>query len=137
MEKEITIIKKGLNIRKNLGTVWLFLCGLLLLTFLLVSCKGNGTTEPEEFPGRNEIWLQNTSFNPAQKTISKGTTITWINRDSFAHTVTSGTRNNPDGLFDSGNIGKNARFSYTFENEGTYPYYCDIHPGMDGTVTVQ
>jgi plastocyanin len=139
MEKEKPILKKRLNTRKNLLTVSLFLHGLLLSTFLLVNCNGNryGTTEPGGAPGKNEIWMQNTSFNPANKTISKGTTITWINKDSYAHTVTSGIRNSPNGLFDGRNIGKNESFSYTFENEGKYPYYCEIHSGMSGTVTVQ
>jgi len=76
-----------------------------------MSCGGNettgyGTTKPEESPGEKEVWMQNTAFNPRNKTISPGTTITWINKDNFAHTITSGTRNSPDGLFDSGNIGK-------------------------------
>ncbi|MDQ3967520.1 MAG: plastocyanin/azurin family copper-binding protein [Thermoproteota archaeon] len=27
-------------------------------------------------------------------------------------------------------------FTYTFDKEGEYPYFCDIHPGMVGTVLV-
>jgi len=81
--------------------------------------------------------MQNTAYNPRNKTICPGTTITWINKDSYAHRITSGTRNSPDGLLDSGNIGENETFSFTYDNVGTSPYYCDIHSGMSGTITVQ
>lgn len=40
-------------------------------------------------------------------------------------------------LFSSGTIGPDGTFSYTFANEGTVEYYCDIHaPDMQGAVTV-
>jgi plastocyanin len=29
------------------------------------------------------------------------------------------------------------KFSYTFTNAGTYPYYCTIHPKMTGQVVVK
>lgn len=40
-------------------------------------------------------------------------------------------------LFKSGSIGTGETFSYTFKNEGTIEYYCDIHsPDMQGQITV-
>jgi plastocyanin len=42
----------------------------------------------------------------------------------------------PDGVFDSKIMGPNAKFSYVFEEAGTFGYYCALHPFMTGTVTV-
>ena len=40
-------------------------------------------------------------------------------------------------MFDSGNIAPGGTFSYTFQDEGTFEYYCSIHaPDMQGTITV-
>ena len=51
--------------------------------------------------------------------------------DTVEHTVTS-----DNGLFDSGLFGKDATFSFTFEEKGSYPYYCIPHPNMVATVSV-
>ena len=94
---------------------------------------GGGTNPPE-----NEVWMQNTAFNPKNKTITVGTTITWVNKDGTNHTVTSGTPGNPDGLFDSGTIGPGGTYSRTFNTTGTFNYYCRIHQDiMTGSITVQ
>jgi plastocyanin len=65
--------------------------------------------------------------------VSVGTTITWTNNDTMAHTVTS------DGnLFDSGVIASGGTFSFTFNTAGEYPYHCTIHgaASMSGMVNV-
>jgi plastocyanin len=86
---------------------------------------GSGT------PGLNQVFIQNMSFNPSTIMVSTNTTITWTNKDAIDHTVTSDT-----GLFDSGNIGANGTYSYTFVTAGTYYYHCKIHPGMTASVSV-
>ena len=69
--------------------------------------------------------------------ILTGDTITWKNADTAAHTVTSGTaRDGPDDVFDSGLFGPGKSFSYEFTEEGNYPYFCLIHPWMEGTIIV-
>jgi plastocyanin len=88
-------------------------------------------------PGTNDISIQGMAFSPANKTISVGTTIKWTNYDGFNHTVTSGVPGTPSGLFDSGNIGSNGTFSYTFTQAGTFNFFCKIHNSMKGTITVQ
>ena len=37
----------------------------------------------------NTVAIQNFAFSPATVTVKSGTTITWTNRDSDAHTVTA------------------------------------------------
>ena len=57
--------------------------------------------------------------------------------DILTHTVTSGTPGDGSGeLFDSGLIDTYLYFSYTFEESGTYDYYCTTHPWMQGKVVV-
>ena len=36
----------------------------------------------------------------------------------------------------SGNIADNTTFSHTFANPGSFPYHCNFHSGMTGTITV-
>ena len=118
-------------------------CAIILgLFFALSSCSKNSSyssnnpVPPSSNP--NQVIMQNTSYNPKTLTIAKGDTVTWVNKDSFDHTVTSGTPGNPSGLFDSGNIGPNGTFSYVFTSTGTFLYYCKIHlDKMTGTIIVQ
>ena len=85
-------------------------------------------------PGCEET---NSCYTPYELTISSGSTVTWINTDNAAHTVTSGTANGgPDGLFDSSIIVMNDEFSYEFSESGIYDYYCIVHPWMTGVVSV-
>ena len=59
------------------------------------------------------------------------------NQDTEVHTVTSGTpADGPDGLFDSGLIDNYMYFYHTFEEAGTYDYFCTLHPWMQGKVVV-
>ncbi|MFY9301238.1 MAG: plastocyanin/azurin family copper-binding protein [Candidatus Nitrosotenuis sp.] len=79
----------------------------------------------------------NECFSPSSTTIPLGSTITWTNDDTAAHTVTSGKDATPDGAFDSGLFMVGKTFSHKFESAGEYPYYCLVHPWMAGTVTVE
>lgn len=96
-----------------------------------------GTESMKGAEGEVEVLMENIVYNPPQITVAPGTTVVWTNLDEVVHTVTSGTRENPDGIFDSGDIPAGGTFSYTFEEPGTYDYFCIPHPGMDGTVIVE
>jgi len=62
-------------------------------------------------------------------------TVIWKNADTAAHTVTSGTASDgPDDLFDSGLFGPGDSFSHKFTQIGHYPYFCLVHPWMEGTI---
>jgi predicted secreted protein with PEFG-CTERM motif len=77
-------------------------------------------------------------YLPYQVTIDPGGEVTWSNDDSAAHTVTSGTAaEGPDGHFDSSLFMAGTTFSAVLEDEGTYPYFCMVHPWMTGEVIVQ
>ena len=88
-------------------------------------------------PGALEVWAQGMQFGPSSRTVAVGSRVTWTNKGAAAHTVTSGSAGQPNGTFDSGNLGQNGTYSYTFTQAGSYPYYCRIHSGMSGTIIVQ
>ena len=70
-------------------------------------------------------------YSPTNFTAMVGQTVTWVNRDSATHTVTSTT-----GLFVSGNIPPGGSYSFTFTQAGMFQYICTIHPWMKGTIVV-
>ncbi len=74
----------------------------------------------------------------SQVTIDVGSEVVWSNDDSASHTVTSGDpKNGPDGIFDSNLFLSGQTFSHKFEEAGEFPYFCLVHPWMQGMVTVQ
>jgi plastocyanin len=72
------------------------------------------------------------AFVPSTLTVSVGTTVTWTNKDSVSHTVTS-----DDNLFDSGTLPTGATFDHTFDQKGTFEYHCSFHPYMTGKIIVE
>jgi len=70
-------------------------------------------------------------FDPAHVTVPAGTTVCWTNNGQIGHTATSDT-----GVFDSETMQPSDSYTYTFDNPGSYPYHCTIHPNMTGTITV-
>ena len=79
----------------------------------------------------------NECFIPYQVSISVGDTVTWSNDDSAAHTVTSGSASDgPSGAFDSSLFMAGTTFSHQFDAEGEVPYFCMVHPWMEGIVLI-
>lgn len=64
--------------------------------------------------------------------VEVGTTVTVTNEDGVAHTFTS-----EDDVFDSDSIGTGESFQFTFDEAGEYTYFCEFHPQMTGTLTVE
>jgi len=76
-------------------------------------------------------------FIPSPVTIDMGGTVTWENNDTAAHTATGGSATEgPSGVFDSSLIMAGSSFSHTFEDAGTFDYFCMVHPWMAGAVMV-
>lgn len=83
-------------------------------------------------------FLNETAYQPNPIQIEEGDTVTWVNKDFDPHTVTSGAFGDEDAgdEFDSGYMGPQASFSFTFEDSGEFEYFCELHPNMVGTVEV-
>lgn len=76
-------------------------------------------------------------YIPYEITINVGEEVTWSNDDSAAHTVTAGSASDgPSGVFDSSLFMAGTTFSHKFEEAGTFPYFCMVHPWMEGIVNV-
>jgi len=73
------------------------------------------------------------AYKPLTLTIPAGTSVTFVNDDPAAHTVTA-TGDKP--AFDSGNMDQNAKWTFTFKTPGTYQYFCKYHAFMKATVVV-
>jgi len=80
----------------------------------------------------------NNCFDQDVINVATGTTVEWKNNDKVSHTVTSGTPsdNQTGTIFDSSLIASGKDFSFTFNNPGTYNYFCQVHPWMTGQVIV-
>ncbi len=85
-------------------------------------------------PGCEE---QDRCYIPSMITISAGESVTWVNQDSAFHSVTSGFYDEPIDLFDSGYMDPYDSYTLTFDETGTYDYFCTLHPWMEGQVIVE
>lgn len=144
-----------------------FIAPLFALSLLGAACGGGTestppaqeaapapSTEPSEAPAAGsgsptEVTIEDFAFAPKKSSVSVGDTVTWTNADDILHTVTSGigqkqgvpgvTKDKnakPDGVFDQ-EMEFEDTFEYTFDEAGTFKYFCAIHPGMVGTVVVK
>ncbi|MBV8363301.1 MAG: cupredoxin family copper-binding protein [Candidatus Eremiobacteraeota bacterium] len=95
---------------------------------LAIAVAQSGSTAPET----SVVHIASFAFKPQALVVHPGDTVTFINDDSVAHTVTA-----EDKSFDSGNLDQNAKFSKTFDKAGTFKYICTYHPMMKGTIVVK
>ena len=79
-----------------------------------------------------EVQVDNFTFSPGTLTVSVNSAVTWVNKDDIPHVIASN-----GGLFKSKALDTDQKFSYTFTKAGTYPYYCTIHPKMEGKIVVR
>lgn len=79
-------------------------------------------------------------FSPDVHTVPVGTIVSWVNRDPYFHTVTSGKtdgpKNEPDGKFDEDLTEEGDVINITFDIPGTYTYFCKQHNAMNAEISV-
>ena len=118
----------------------------LVAAGVLVAVPGTGcavredldlTFDPSTSVPANTVLIVDGRFVPAELTVTEGETVTWVNLDGRDHRVVSVPTTWEANVLDSGVIGKDAAYSHTFRRPGTYPYYCEIHNYLKGTVTVR
>jgi plastocyanin len=79
----------------------------------------------------NEVKIDNFSFGPQNITVHPGTTVEWINHDDLPHAVAAEDRS-----FKSRVLDTDEKYSHRFDKPGTYPYFCSLHPKMQGKIVV-
>jgi predicted lipoprotein with Yx(FWY)xxD motif len=118
-------LKPGDATGQDVGDVW------YVLNAMGEQVETPATSSAEPAAGDTmQVTIVNFSFGE-DLTIPVGTTVEWTNEDTAPHTVTAG-----DGSFDSGNMEKGAKYSYTFTKAGDFELLCAYHPNMKGRVTV-
>ena len=107
------------------------------LALLLVACGADA--EPPEADGAEAgaaVTVAGFAYDPDPIRVAPGTTVTWTNEDSAPHTVTAGTPGEPGDAFDESLAGSGGTASITFDEPGTFAYFCRIHPTMTAEVVV-
>ncbi len=113
---------------------------------ILVACfseRGEATAPPASgecsvpisAAGSVVVAVRDFSFQPATVRVQAGTTITWVNCEpetGEAHTSTSDSQ-----VWSSDFLSPGTTFSHTFDQVGSFPYHCEPHPFMTGTVVVE
>ncbi len=81
--------------------------------------------------GEEAITIDMFRFMPDTIEVPVGTTVTWTNMEQSPHSVVA-----DEGAFESEILGDGASFSFTFEEAGSFSYYCGLHTNMKGEVVV-
>ena len=114
--------------------------GLLLLgAFVFPPASAGGgchpkSPRPSSARGGDTVTVpvKGCEYGPTVVHVPEGAEVTWINHDSVPHTVTG--VNLTWGSLDE--LSRGDRTQFQFDESGTYPYYCYLHPGMAGAVVV-
>ncbi len=112
----------------------------LLAALALALAAGCGDDEPDPAPPAVDgapdalaIGMRNLKFDPAEATAKVGQLVTWTNLEAVPHNVVA--QEGAD--FESDVVGQDGSYQYTPQEPGTIAYVCTIHPGMEGTLTVE
>jgi plastocyanin len=89
-----------------------------------------GCGRPATHGAGTTLAISKMCFQPSLLEVEPGATVTFVNRDPIAHNINGQLW----GHFDD--LAPGARFEATFEQEGTYPFACTLHPGMTGAIVV-
>jgi plastocyanin len=79
------------------------------------------------------ISIDNFTFTPQTVTVKAGAIVTWNNKDDIPHGIASSTK----AFARSKALDTDDSYSFTFTTQGTYQYFCYLHPHMTGTVVVE
>ncbi|HXR60454.1 MAG TPA: cupredoxin domain-containing protein [Solirubrobacterales bacterium] len=94
------------------------------------------TTESKPAPSgeaakSEKVQIVEFTYEPDPVVVQVDGKVNWQNEDTAPHTATA-----DDGSFDTGTIEQGKLGSVTFKEAGTFTYFCEIHPTMQGTVEV-
>jgi len=106
----------------------------VIVASLLAACSGESTDTTESAGGEEQrVEIADLAFDPETVTVTAGTTVTWVSADpNLPH-----TSNSEDEVWFSGTLNEGDEFSFTFEEPGTFAYFCEVHPTMTGSIVVE
>ena len=111
------------------------------MTVYLVEALSGAATESVDASQRGTaaaaeatiVEIKDFTFVPDSLEIPVGTTVTWTNSDAAPHTATAQDRE----ALQSGTLNQGDSYSQTFDQPGTFDYFCEFHANMKGTIVVQ
>jgi plastocyanin len=115
-----------------------FTGGLLLVAFVSLPASAGGCHPKSPLPSSARggdtitVPMKGCEFGPTVIHVPEGAEVTWVNHDPVPHTVT-GVHLTWGGMDE---LSRGERTQFQFDESGTFPYYCDLHPGMAGAVVV-
>ncbi len=89
--------------------------------------------------GGNRVGMEGWEFDPAELTIRKGESVTWVNDDDTAHNLAFETElESAPTLEKPTKVRMTEEFTLAFNKAGVYKYTCKIHRNydMNGVITV-
>ena len=105
-----------------------------LFTALAIAGCGSGDDSATNSSGQPQVVdISDYTYKPETITVPAGTKVTFVNRDSTAHTATA----KQQGAFDTQPIQPGKRATVSLSAPGKFVYYCVFHPFMKGTVEVE
>ena len=89
--------------------------------------------DSEDVANATMVDIKDLTYVPASVEIPVGATVTWTNSDTVPHTATAQDRE----VLQSGTLNPGDSYSQTFDQPGTFDYFCEFHANMKGTIIVQ
>lgn len=99
------------------------------LALIATACATQGSAGPPPSVEGPAVAVRDYEFEPASLTVEAGATVTWVWEGRASHDVV--------GQGFESNDQSSGTFRHTFDEPGTYPYECTIHPGMEGSIVVK
>lgn len=110
------------------GPIWLVL-GWTLLAAPVAAAEAPAAAVSTEAAAT--VSIGNFTFDPPVLEVPAGAVVTWVNHDDIPHTATSATKR-----FGSPVLDTDEHFAVRFDEPGSYPYFCKLHPHMSGMIEV-
>jgi plastocyanin len=88
------------------------------------------------FGNKVVVLINKSMFGPTKLTIKRGSAVVWTNMETTSHQVVT-----DDGktitAAESPVLARGKSYKHVFDTVGTFPYHCNLHPNMKGTITVK
>jgi plastocyanin len=132
--------KRRWKASRILTWVGLSLLAITIAVLSTLAFTGGGESSPRRVrqtpvvsdEPRVTVAVVDNDFEPKHLTVRTGTEVIWKFEGRAAHDVTDDR-----GAFASGTLGHGDEFRLTFDEPGTYYYYCTLHHVMQGTLVVR
>jgi plastocyanin len=120
----------------------------LALLLMTAACGGSSSRSGAATAAKTDASVNTAllAFDPKEVRIKTGQTVSWVGGDNITHVLVEGTydvganglrtRETDDKAFSLKLTRKGQQVSHTYDKAGTFTYFCTIHKGMNGTVTV-